>query len=107
MDQSPRPRFHVPNCIARHSEDLSACDRLRKSLVDIPGWPDPLVLAASDMASVYLLDMTDFICNADVCPAVRENMLVWRDSHHMTATFARSLAPYFIEEMDALVITYQ
>jgi len=42
---------------------------------------------------VQLLDMTDEVCPAAACPAVRETMIVYRDRTHLTGTFARSLAP--------------
>ncbi|AUG30648.1 MULTISPECIES: acyltransferase family protein [Microbacterium] len=39
------------------------------------------------------VDVTPLMCNASDCPAIIGNDLVYRDAHHMTATFSRSLAP--------------
>ena len=38
---------------------------------------------------------TDQYCLADLCPGVIGNVLVYRNSGHVTATFARTLAPWF------------
>ena len=37
--------------------------------------------------------MSDLICPYDPCPVVLNGMIVYRDSFHITATFAESLAP--------------
>ncbi|MEL1266185.1 SGNH hydrolase domain-containing protein, partial [Pseudoxanthomonas putridarboris] len=38
------------------------------------------------------LDMTSSLCREDRCPAVVGNILVYRDQHHLTATYARTMA---------------
>lgn len=55
-----------------------------------------LVLAAKaeNNANVVAVDMIDAICGPDVCPAVVGNVIVWRDNHHLTASYSLALAPY-------------
>jgi len=38
------------------------------------------------------VDMTDYLCTAERCEVVVGNVLVYRDQHHITATYARSMA---------------
>ncbi|WP_434724031.1 SGNH hydrolase domain-containing protein [Mesorhizobium sp. RIZ17] len=45
------------------------------------------------MPGVAVVDMNDAICGKDSCPAVVGNIVVWRDNHHLTATYALALAP--------------
>jgi hypothetical protein len=40
-----------------------------------------------------VVDLSAATCPRDPCPVVVDGMLVYRDSHHLTATFAASLAP--------------
>lgn len=40
-----------------------------------------------------LIDFTDLFCTDTDCPAVIGNVFVYRDSHHITATYMRTLAP--------------
>jgi len=40
------------------------------------------------------VDPTAWLCPSDPCPVVIGRFLVYRDEHHMTVTFAESLAPY-------------
>ncbi len=49
--------------------------------------------AAVKATGAGLVNLNDLICPADPCPAVVNGMIVLRDTHHLTATFARSLAP--------------
>jgi hypothetical protein len=38
------------------------------------------------------LDMTDAVCRKDRCRAVEGNVLVYHDSHHLSATYVRTMA---------------
>jgi hypothetical protein len=53
---------------------------------------DPLQRAADQVPGVEVLDMSDYLCRQETCPAVIGNVLVYRDNH-LTNTFAKSLAP--------------
>ena len=41
---------------------------------------------------VRLVDLVPVICGEECCAALRDGGLVYRDQHHLTAAFARSLA---------------
>jgi len=49
-------------------------------------------------ANVSTLDMTSAVCPSDMCSAERDGVIVYRDSQHLTATFARSLAPALVAQ---------
>ncbi|GAB4195762.1 MAG: acyltransferase family protein [Wenzhouxiangellaceae bacterium] len=57
--------------------------------------PDPLTAAVSSSGHGELLDMRPLLCPENGCPAVIGNVIVWRDPHHLTATYSRTLAPRF------------
>ena len=44
---------------------------------------------------VKILDVNNHICPSETCSAVLDGRIVMRDDDHLTASFARSLAPYF------------
>jgi hypothetical protein len=50
--------------------------------------------AARRTPGVRLIDPRDEICLARICPAVVDELLVYRDPHHLSATYARTLAPW-------------
>ena len=55
--------------------------------------PDPLVKAAALLPGTVLIDLTRYFCNAKLCPSVIGNVIVYRDTGHLTATFVRTLTP--------------
>jgi hypothetical protein len=81
----------VPDCVERHRKDLAACSAPRAAWLK----PDPLADAAVAARSprARVADLTSLFCTS-VCPAVIGNVLVYRDESHLTAVYARTLAPY-------------
>ena len=62
---------------------------------------DPQVFAANTLDdTVQLLDMSDRFCAEGVCSPVIGNVVVYRDSHHMTASYAQLLAEELEERID-------
>ncbi len=54
---------------------------------------DPALKIAAQFPNVTFLDYTKAVCKDGYCPAIVGNILVYRDTHHLTATFARSMVP--------------
>lgn len=87
MRDTPRMPYAVKECIS----EKARCRFSRKEALEY----DPVVAAAAHNADVTLIDMTDGICGEKMCDAVVGNVVVWRDSHHLTATYVRTLEKYF------------
>jgi peptidoglycan/LPS O-acetylase OafA/YrhL len=61
---------------------------------------DPLPEAASRVEGAGVVDLTEYFCTGDFCPAVIGNAVVYRDaSGHLSATYARSLTPFLEEDL--------
>jgi len=43
---------------------------------------------------VRMLDPTDLLCLEDLCPSVIGDVLVYRNSGHLTASFAATMGPW-------------
>lgn len=95
----PRPRGDVTLCLERLEDDEQlddACALPRdESLLE-----DPAAVAATRTPRAVLLDFSDVFCDDENCRPVVGNALVYRDGHHMTATFARTMAPLVERELD-------
>ena len=46
-----------------------------------------------------VVDLSDILCPGSSCPVVIDRMIVYRDDHHLTATFAASLADVLGERL--------
>lgn len=86
----------VPECLERVGYDPVDCG-IERSEVMADTYPS----SAAVPSSVTFLDMTDLLCDGDHCPAIVGNVIVYRDASHVTATYMRSLAPFFEQRMRA------
>lgn len=86
---TPRPRIDVPECVAENNDRLSECAVSREEAMRNGAQQQ---LFAAQTAGVPTLDLTDSICPGNQCAAIVGNVLVYRDTNHLTATYSRSLA---------------
>lgn len=83
----------VPSCAVRNPENhAAACAMPRSEVMD--NLEDPLCAAAQHEEGIFPLELNRYFCNAEICPVIIGNVFVYRDGDHLTATFARTLAPY-------------
>ena len=57
--------------------------------------------AVAAWPSAHLLDLTDLYCEPEVCRPVIGNVVVYRDTGHLTAAYAKTLAPFLTEQISA------
>jgi peptidoglycan/LPS O-acetylase OafA/YrhL len=88
---TPRSKFNVPYCLSAHRDDIRACETRRGKAFGVN--PGIVERTAAEAVGATLIDVNPVVCAGDPCPVVINGLIVYRDSHHMTATFARSLAP--------------
>jgi hypothetical protein len=50
---------------------------------------------AAKATGAGVIDLTPYICPGTTgnCPVVLNRMIMWRDEHHLTATFSATLGP--------------
>jgi len=92
---TPRPGFHVPGCLARAwKQGGSPATDCAFSLPDsMLGSAHEVELAAAAARSrVSVIDLTDRICPSASCRTERDGVVLFHDSQHLSATFARHLA---------------
>jgi len=89
IKDTPVSTSDVPGCVSERLQHLDSCafpyvhDKAREFDAR----------AAEAAPDAHLIDVTPEICPADLCRAVIGNALVYRDKSHLTATYARTLAP--------------
>lgn len=94
----PEAREKAQACVARNYDDPERCavDRdeamVNRDLVD---------KAAAHAPYAHVIDLTDFFCGPEKCEQVVGNVLVYRDTSHITDSFALSLQPYLAQAIPA------
>jgi peptidoglycan/LPS O-acetylase OafA/YrhL len=87
---TPEAGRDVPSCLAHHVADIRGCAIPRT--VAKSGSLGAIERSTAAATGAGLLDLTDRICRSDPCPVVVDGRIVFRDTRHLTATFARWLA---------------
>ena len=92
----------VPDCLSANLSDWRKCSFARA--VGYGSSMGTREKAAAKTTGAGLIDLTNAICpGTGRCPAVMNNMIVWRDEHHLTATFAASLGPAIDAQLVAIL----
>ncbi|MFL4473032.1 acyltransferase family protein [Paeniglutamicibacter sp. MACA_103] len=91
---TPRPglKSYARDCVVQHPEELRSCGAPESKAFEA----NDFTLAAAKLEPrVGVLDFNDQFCADGFCPAVIGNVLVYRDKHHISDTYIRTLAPVF------------
>lgn len=93
-DGQPAP---PPDCLAAGGDAVS-CGVPRS---DVLSDANPAAILPQRFPTMTMLDMSDAVCRRDYCRAVEGNILIYHDSHHLSATYVRSMAPELGRQMAA------
>ncbi len=80
----------IPGCVAAHRDDVRPCGNTRSAAV----FTDRLRMLEETAAAhdASYIDVSDWFCGPQRCPAVIDGRVVYRDNHHLSDGFSRSLA---------------
>jgi peptidoglycan/LPS O-acetylase OafA/YrhL len=92
----------VPDCLSTYLSDYRRCEySQRVGFGSAMGTREEI---AADETGARLIDLTPEICpGTGNCPVVLDNMIMWRDEHHLTATFSTSLGPAIDAQLVAIL----
>lgn len=66
------------------------------------GGVDPLLAAVQGSSGASVLDLSAHYCTTDTCPLVIGGVIVFRDRHHISGTWSRTLGPSVIDGLDRI-----
>ncbi|GAA1865718.1 acyltransferase family protein [Brevibacterium marinum] len=89
--------IQVPDCVAKHEDDLEKCSGTPESW----HWMDPLAASARTMDSknLSIIYPEDWFCPDGRCEPVIGGVITYFDTAHITATYAKTLAPQFDDRL--------
>jgi peptidoglycan/LPS O-acetylase OafA/YrhL len=90
LADTPHSAMDVPACLSANWWDIRPCATRKAQAMSQHA---VLEGAAATAAGVALIDLASQICPSGPCMPVVHNMIVYRDAHHLTATFSASLGP--------------
>lgn len=104
LRSTPRLPFNGPYCLSPHSHLFRWLTRYRsctspahnRLFDEVFAWRRKAIASFPNVSAV---DMTSAVCPAGTCHAQYDGHVVFRDEVHITASFARSLAPQLASMM--------
>ncbi len=93
IEDIPVPNYDMPGCVTQHLSKVAAsCDFDTKHAYTYPDRHKAIGPAVRKIG-VTVVDPQNWFCSGTACPAVVGNLLVYRNSSHMTAHYSTWLAP--------------
>ncbi|QTJ67234.1 acyltransferase [Rhodococcus sp. ZPP] len=89
--------YRAIDCLAEGG-DVDTCGMPRDAVLAAH---NPALAPAAEFPLVYPLDLSDAVCDVSLCRVVEGNILIYHDSHHLSATYVRSLAPELDRQIGA------
>jgi hypothetical protein len=85
----------VPDCLAKNTAHVQACSMMRSDPSTRLGAmiQRTTETAAVSQAGATVIDPTSWFCTPTLCPPVIADQIVYADNSHITATYAKWLAP--------------
>lgn len=99
MSDTPWLEKSVPDCLSAPGYQPGDCASSREEAFSRT---DPAELARKKDPTIAAIDLNDLLCDHDRCRPIIDGMIVYKDHHHLTATFARSLA----DELESALAEY-
>jgi peptidoglycan/LPS O-acetylase OafA/YrhL len=99
IQDTPHPGDDVPRCLAEHEDDVQACAAGREEALKDPG-RRALTAQRAAASGAVVVDPVPWFCREE-CPAVIGNTPAYHDDDHITATYARTLAPVLEQRLVA------
>lgn len=96
---TPYMATSVPGCLAENPQQPQSCATPSASALAGSGLEQE---AASGLQKVFVLDMTDLICPGATCQPIIGNVLVYRDQHHLSDSYVRSLTTHLSSRFPAV-----
>lgn len=94
---TPRLEIDVPECVAVNQDNLAECTEDRSAALEASAYHD--MKDAAQATETESVDLTNKFCSSESCSPVIGDVLVWRDKHHMTATYSESLTDSLDSEL--------
>ena len=102
LADTPWIGLDVPDCVAAHEDNLAECAVSREvAFARSAGSIQRDAVARESRA--HIIDVTDWVCPAEECAPVIGDVLVWRDAHHLTATYALSLQEMLDDSLSPII----
>lgn len=110
LRDTPTPGIDIPDCLSgdtswwsrHHATNKNPCMLNRASALN-EGVFRAEQQAASGLTHVRILDLTDMFCTGNVCPPVKNGVMVYSDDNHISEAFSLTLTSGLSDRLAPLI----
>ncbi|WP_423458058.1 acyltransferase family protein [Ottowia sp. VDI28] len=114
IEANPALGFNGPSCLRQHQTQTgndSVCPSTadNTSYARVSALLKSVVSTPSDArrSKANWIETSSLVCPAGKCRAIQNGVIVFRDSQHLTATFAELAAPHFLKQVQGYELSPQ
>jgi len=97
VKESPEPGRNIPDCLSKPGANAASCATpTRKAIVQHTALEQ--AVAGMD-GGADMIDINSLVCGPTICSPIVGNVVVYRDTHHLTQTYITSLEPFFMRKL--------
>ena len=98
---TPHADYDIPGCLAQSAwNGHTTCAPLVRSRALSSDVYQAQVRAAANIANVKCIDLSDRICGGETCEMEEGDVVVYRDSNHLAATYVAGLSSVLQEQLN-------
>ncbi|MEU6348929.1 acyltransferase family protein [Streptomyces sp. NPDC047072] len=102
MTDTPQPGQNVPDCLATHLDDATACNRPEWQALEYTDFR-AMEKEVAEKYGAEIIDTTDAFCANDVCPSVIGDQVVYYDNSHITSSYSKTLKPFLEPALEKIL----
>jgi peptidoglycan/LPS O-acetylase OafA/YrhL len=87
---NPQPQANLSECLVKNTNDITKCNFDTKKGLNGKTQRDAEIQVAKELG-IQIVDTLPWFCDKDICPAIIDNIAVYRDNSHITNTYAKYL----------------
>ena len=100
IEANPTLGFNGPDCLRQHQATApQKCAQGRADNSHYRRVAELLKRVVKSHPTTHWLETSNLVCPGGQCQALHDGTIVFRDSQHLTATFAAQAAPYFLRQV--------
>src|SRR5690606_23291482 len=104
MRDNPVFPYNPSSCLWVNRDDVTKCAMKGEKVHQDH---DPAKQVEEEIDRFYSVDFTPFLCASSICPVYTDNLLMWRDGGHLTASYVRHVSSAIGNVLDDSVPGFQ
>ena len=101
IEANPTLEFNGPDCLMKNKADGQGKCQSRSGSPQYTQVAAVLKNVVNTQPKAHWIETSSFVCPDGQCQAMRNDVVIFRDTQHLTASFTALAAPHFLEQIQS------